>query len=477
VWHPGYGVSLHSLQLQIAMRGISLMKVGGYMTYSTCSFNPIENEAVVAELLRMAGGALKLVDVSASLPDLKRAPGLKTWKVMQKNGEFLDKFEDVPAEFGGYKRSMWPPTDEENATLNLERCVRVYPQLQDTGGFFITVFEKVAEIKGAANGKDAKKAAAAAGAATKSAPAAPPTASAPRDYSATRTVYGPTAIQASKKAAAKPPPGPDVNYKAVQKLNKGANGFKEDPYYFRDDIEDDFWTEVQAFYGFDETFNPDLLFARSPIKKRHIYYASELIRELIKSNDVETLRIINCGVKVLTLSDAKEKPTDYRLCSEGIKVVYPVLKKRVVFMALEDIVAMMEGEGLRISRLTQGSQDNIMKISKGCTVLSYEPGSEHDVGDKKGQLACPLRILAWRSDSFIKPLVNKDERHMINHLLGLEVKPKADPRARKAKDAVAPAAEASAAKPEVAEPKPSAAAPEPKAETGMDTEAEAGGAE
>ena len=60
------------------------------------------------------------------------------------------------------------------------------------------------------------------------------------------------------------------------------------------------------------------------IKKRHIYYASELIRELIKSNDVETLRIINCGVKVLTLSDAKEKPTDYRLCSEGIKVVYPV---------------------------------------------------------------------------------------------------------------------------------------------------------
>lgn len=64
-----------------------------------------------------------------------------------------------------------------------------------------------------------------------------------------------------------------------------------------------------------------------------------------------------------------------------------------------------------------------------------------------------------------------------SHLLGLEVKPKADPRARKAKDAVAPAAEASAAKPEVAEPKPSAAAPEPKAETGMDTEAEAGGAE
>lgn len=203
-------VGLHPLQVRIAFRGAQLLAVGGRLVYSTCSFNPIENEAVVAELLRMAGGALKLVDVSASLPDLKRcvreraachrlaalvvfggcrtaalraarcgaapchpgrdhtlllawlshsppcvwsqssaagvhvprrtgtfysdnphrethtnrAPGLKTWKVMQKNGEFLDKFEDVPAEFGGYKRSMWPPTDEENATLNLERYVQ-----------------------------------------------------------------------------------------------------------------------------------------------------------------------------------------------------------------------------------------------------------------------------------------------------------------------------------------------------------------
>ena len=174
---------------------------------------------------------------------------------------------------------------------------------------------------------------------------------------------------------------------------------------------------VQEFYGFNDSFCPEQLFARSAVKKRHIYYTCDLIKDLIKSNDVETLRVINCGVKVLTLSDAKEAPTRYRLCSEGIKVVYPVLEKRVAFMTLEDIYSLMEGDGIRITRLSDVSQGQVLGITKGCMVLSYLPGGEHDVGSMKGKLACPLQILAWRSDSFVKPLINKDERHMINHLL------------------------------------------------------------
>lgn len=53
------------------------------MVYSTCSLNPIENEAVIACIIRSSAGAVELVDVSQQLPQLKRTPGLSKWRVIE----------------------------------------------------------------------------------------------------------------------------------------------------------------------------------------------------------------------------------------------------------------------------------------------------------------------------------------------------------------------------------------------------------
>ena len=57
------------------------VQVGGRLVYSTCTFNPIEDEAVVASVLLATKGALRLVDCSGSLPALKRRAGLSSWQV------------------------------------------------------------------------------------------------------------------------------------------------------------------------------------------------------------------------------------------------------------------------------------------------------------------------------------------------------------------------------------------------------------
>ncbi|OVA15687.1 Bacterial Fmu (Sun)/eukaryotic nucleolar NOL1/Nop2p [Macleaya cordata] len=205
-WYAGMGNGVHRLQVQIAMRGITLLKVGGRMVYSTCSMNPVENEAVVAEILRRCGGSVELLDVSTELPQLARRSGLKSWKVRDK-GMWLASYKDVPK----YRRnaivpSMFPsgrsfdvettvpvglhenlvpsgndndheienttnlgekcqnggcvdsehgleqseiivsPTDvleEEVSSLPLERCMRIVPHDQNTGAFFIAVLQKL----------------------------------------------------------------------------------------------------------------------------------------------------------------------------------------------------------------------------------------------------------------------------------------------------------------------------------------------
>lgn len=141
-WSPANGNGLHIIQLRITLRACELLKTGGRLVYSTCSFNPVEDEAVVAEVLRRTNGSMVLLDVSSELPELKRQPGLCRWKV--KDGEkWCDRWEDC--ESGGkIGATLFPGPDDEG--LPLERCMRFLPHHQNTGGFFVAVLQKVAPV-------------------------------------------------------------------------------------------------------------------------------------------------------------------------------------------------------------------------------------------------------------------------------------------------------------------------------------------
>lgn len=127
-----------------------MLKVGGRVVYSTCSMNPVEDEAVVSSAIERCGGVAKvrLLDCKDQLPGLVRSEGLNDWSIMSRTGQIFESWAEAQQhEADGSKivPGMFAPEAEEK--IPLQHCMRVYPHQQDTGGFFIAVLEKLSEIR------------------------------------------------------------------------------------------------------------------------------------------------------------------------------------------------------------------------------------------------------------------------------------------------------------------------------------------
>ncbi|OHT09516.1 Multisite-specific tRNA:(cytosine-C(5))-methyltransferase trm4a [Tritrichomonas foetus] len=141
-WSTRNGCGLHSIQRSILIRGLQLLKIGGYCVYSTCSMNPIEDEAVISSVINELGGSVSILDCSSKFPGLKRTNGMKTWGVYSDKTKF-EKIEDVPEELSKQIRDTMFPL---NVVDGIENCMRFFPHQNDTGGFFVAVLCKNSEF-------------------------------------------------------------------------------------------------------------------------------------------------------------------------------------------------------------------------------------------------------------------------------------------------------------------------------------------
>ena len=113
MWNENMIKKIAKTQRKLAAAALSLLKVGGVMIYSTCTLAPEENEMIVNFLLRNFDVEIEKL----SLP-LKFREGVCEWE-----GEKLDE--------------------------NVKKCLRLYPQDNNSDGFFVARIRKVGEgVKG-----------------------------------------------------------------------------------------------------------------------------------------------------------------------------------------------------------------------------------------------------------------------------------------------------------------------------------------
>ncbi len=131
-WTPQGGRSLHDLQISLLRKAVSLTRPGGRIVYSTCSLDPIENEAVVAEIIRTEKG-IQLLPTSEILSNLPGREGFSSWPNIDDEAE--------PTENPILGPSMSPPLESE-ISESLKNCMRIWHDDIGGGGFFICVMEK-----------------------------------------------------------------------------------------------------------------------------------------------------------------------------------------------------------------------------------------------------------------------------------------------------------------------------------------------
>ncbi|MCU4971470.1 RsmB/NOP family class I SAM-dependent RNA methyltransferase [Halobacteria archaeon AArc-m2/3/4] len=104
-WTEEHMHSVAGVQKGILRRAVQATREGGTIVYSTCTFAPEENEAVVNHVLEAENCRVLEFDLA-----LEHSPGVTEW-----DGDEYDE--------------------------SLERAARIYPHQNDTGGFFIAKLE------------------------------------------------------------------------------------------------------------------------------------------------------------------------------------------------------------------------------------------------------------------------------------------------------------------------------------------------
>ena len=160
-WKIDFGLENHFIQVKILDNAIRQCKNDGYIIYSTCAINPLENEAVVCYIMEKYKDEIEIINCGKKLREMgiKFREGLVKWKVcvgLDENNKYIweEKYQNVKDKRSGMiKESMFNEiyTYKNNHPgalftftdpLNLRNCIRIYSHDNDSDCFFIAVIHK-----------------------------------------------------------------------------------------------------------------------------------------------------------------------------------------------------------------------------------------------------------------------------------------------------------------------------------------------
>ncbi|KAJ2912919.1 hypothetical protein MD484_g7500, partial [Candolleomyces efflorescens] len=449
-WQPMDGNGLHSLQIRILQRAMRMLtKDGtGRIVYSTCSLNPVENEAVICAALN-SNPAFELVDVSDKFPSLQRRPGLKTWipSVDRTASTFFETWEDLMTSSlddptkARFLKSQWAPENIED--LHIDRCMRIYPHLQDTGGFFVAVLERKKKKSATSQRKrqhgeteelpDSKRPRIEESDETIDEEPSPELAStaeedeAPSEPVSAIEEAGPEPpVSAIEEALEENPGSPSEAMDTVDvedstpaaasssKGEKGDGSFKENPYIYLPQ-DHPLLQACLARLKMVPSFPSHNVLVRNvesvhtPI--RSFYLSNALVKAVITHNDYQKFRLTAAGTKVFTKQEAgKGLDAQYRVLGEGLPVVLPFVEPSAILTgSLSALRTFLESYYPLVATFEEKFREQIDESSTGSLIVRFPPEESDGV-----VLTHDLVLPIWKSNVSLSLMIDKKAKSALS---------------------------------------------------------------
>ncbi|KXX82165.1 Multisite-specific tRNA:(cytosine-C(5))-methyltransferase trm4a [Madurella mycetomatis] len=467
-WTPGNALGLHLTQVRILVRALQMLKPGGRVVYSTCSMNPVEDEAVVAAAIERCGGPekIEIIDCSDQLPLLKRKPGLRKWQIMDKSSRLWNTWEEVEEYTKSTEdgivpsrlvESMFPrPASSDCADLPMERCMRVYAHQQDTGAFFITALHKKAEFKAKPeenrkqpvhNAKTNGKASAAKRSLEEEGKdetsvkklrlSEEPAKDEPAIAESTSDVKAEAEAKTEDESKSKPEakstaangetvkeedapevPKPSDSASATPKAEEAPepkrkpDGPYEEPFKFLQS-DHEVIKNVAEFYKISPRFPSDRYMVRNALGEpaKAIYYTSALVRDILVLNEGRGVKFVHGGVKMFVKQDAPSAEVcRWRIQSEGMPILHGYVgEERVVVLKKKETLKKLLIEMFPMIagddwRRMDEIGERVRDLALGCCVLRIEPEGVDE--DFSEHMALPL----WKSFQSLNLMLPKEDR-------------------------------------------------------------------
>jgi hypothetical protein len=160
------------------------------------------------------------------------------------------------------------------------------------------------------------------------------------------------------------------------------------------------WRTIAEFYGLAPDFPHQQLLAHSE-RMKTITYVTPPVRLVLDAcrQDGQTLNVVSAGLRMFEEKACEHMTCVYRLCLEGLPILLPYMRKRVVSVPHETMQKFLEKGEISTEDLNLG-QEALAELVSGSFALQTPPGDS----DRHHVV-----VVAWKGKTSVKLWIDQEE--------------------------------------------------------------------